>query len=247
MRKGKDNTKSAYIRNFTGLFLFISITIASVLGLIAGRSFNRYHEQEKYMTGDENNGISTFESRRESFCGDMKSENFGNEQCHSFRYGYLHVDVKNVDSNSALLDSEERIINTMKDVLNRSDQGEMASHKCSSLEDGISCIGFLSDSHLIFRTRSEKGSITLSLFARGPRKKMFDIFHGIRILFKPSYPASIGEGMQDISIDWTFTPCRNISDRILPSPKLENKKDVSRNSDTFCKKPIMLTLFVSIH
>ena len=129
-----------------------------------------------------------------------------------------------------MLNSEERIVDIMRELLNQSDQTEMISHQCNSFEvGGISCIGILSDSHLLLHSRSENGSITLSFFTYGPRKKVSDIFHGIKMLFNPLDREGAEKRMKDFPMYYTIKPCQNRTNLVSPSPVLESKRNVSHD------------------
>jgi len=78
---------------------------------------------------------------------------------------HLLVDIKNVDAR--FLDSEERLAQSMVDIISTSKLTMLSYHCHSLLPAGVSCVGVLLESHISFHTWPSEGVITLDLFTCG--------------------------------------------------------------------------------
>ncbi len=84
---------------------------------------------------------------------------------------HLLVDIQYVQT--SFLNSEERLVQAMVDLVN-SVELIMLSYHCHSLIPlGVSCVGVLLEGHISFHTWPEEGVITLDLFTCGERSLLF--------------------------------------------------------------------------
>ena len=80
---------------------------------------------------------------------------------------HLMVDIKHVDS--AFLNSEQRLANSIIEVMNEANLTLLSYHCHGLVPMGVSCVGVLLQNYISFHTWPEEGVITLDLCVGGPR------------------------------------------------------------------------------
>jgi len=128
------------------------------------------------------------------------TKNEDGDEIHEPAGQHLLVDIENVDA--VFLDSEERLVQAMLDLVRLSDSTMLSYHCYEFGPVGISCVGILLESHVSFHTWPNEGVITLDLFTCGS-SPLLPLIPTIQELFGiPRQPTNEGEDVKEPRTLW---------------------------------------------